>query len=79
MIHRAFKAMKDVEIEMMLSNILKYNIFDDIKGTSKPSIIDVKKTGIAKGSGRKIEEVNQLIKQFESNEQMMKMIQDPMG
>jgi signal recognition particle subunit SRP54 len=43
---------------------------------SKPSLLDVKrKTRIAKGSGRKIEEVNQLMKQFEQMSKMMKMMQ----
>jgi signal recognition particle subunit SRP54 len=34
-----------------------------------------RKTRIAKGSGRKIEEVNQLMKQFEQMSKMMKMMQ----
>jgi signal recognition particle subunit SRP54 len=50
------------------------------KERSRPSIIDMKrKTRIAKGSGRKIEEVNQLMKQFEQMSKMMKMMQGPGG
>jgi signal recognition particle subunit SRP54 len=40
---------------------------------SKPSLIDVRKARISKGSGTKIEQVNQLMKQFE---QMSKMKND---
>jgi len=47
-----------------------------IKERRKPSIIDHKrKTRIAKGSGTKIEEVNQLIKQFDQMNKMMRLIQ----
>ena len=50
------------------------------KERSKPSLIDMKrKTRIAKGSGRKIEEVNQLMKQFDQMSKMMKMMQGPGG
>jgi signal recognition particle subunit SRP54 len=46
------------------------------KERTKPAILDMKrKTRIAKGSGRKIEEVNQLLKQFEQMSKMMKMMQ----
>jgi signal recognition particle subunit SRP54 len=47
---------------------------------SKPSVIDVKrKNRIAKGSGTKIEQVNQLMKQFDQMSKMMKMMQGPGG
>jgi signal recognition particle subunit SRP54 len=43
---------------------------------SKPAIIDGKrKIRIAKGSGTKIEQVNQLMKQFDQMSKMMKMMQ----
>ena len=46
----------------------------------KPSIINTqRKNRIAKGSGRKIEDVNQLMKQFEQMGKMMKMMQGPQG
>jgi len=47
-----------------------------IKERRKPAIIDHKrKIRIAKGSGTKIEEVNQLIKQFDQMNKMMRLIQ----
>lgn len=46
----------------------------------KPSIINTqRKNRIAKGAGRKIEDVNQLMKQFEQMGKMMKMMQGPQG
>jgi signal recognition particle subunit SRP54 len=43
-------------------------------------LIDVKrKARISKGSGTKIEQVNQLMKQFEQMSKMMKMMQGPGG
>ncbi|WP_124640496.1 signal recognition particle protein [Amniculibacterium aquaticum] len=46
----------------------------------RPSIINTQRKGrIAKGSGRKIEEVNQLMKQFEQMGKMMKVMQGPQG
>ena len=46
----------------------------------KPSIIDMnRKKRIAKGSGRKIEDVNALMKQFDQMGKMMKMMQGPQG
>lgn len=46
----------------------------------KPSIINTqRKNRIAKGSGRKIEDVNQLMKQFEQMGKMMKIMQGPQG
>jgi signal recognition particle subunit SRP54 len=46
----------------------------------KPSIINNRrKTRISKGAGRKIEEVNQLLKQLEQMSKMMKMMQGSQG
>jgi signal recognition particle subunit SRP54 len=42
----------------------------------KPSIIDVsRKKRIARGAGVKLEQVNQLMKQFDQMSKMMKMMQ----
>ena len=81
MIPGASKAMKDVEIEddafKHIEAIIK--TMTPVE-RSKPTIIDMKrKTRIAKGSGRKIEEVNQLMKQFDQMSKMMKMMQGPGG
>ena len=77
MIPGAGKALKDVEIE---DDAFKHveAIIQSMTPIerSKPAIIDVKrKTRIAKGAGRKIEEVNQLMKQFDQMSKMMKMMQ----
>ena len=46
----------------------------------RPSIINMpRKTRIAKGAGRKIEDVNALMKQFDQMGKMMKMMQGPQG
>ena len=46
------------------------------KERSNPAIIDMsRKKRIAKGSGRELQEVNQLMKQFEQMSKMMKMMQ----
>ena len=81
MIPGASKAMKDVEIE---DDAFKHieAIIHSMTPTerSKPAIIDMKrKTRIAKGSGTKIEQVNQLMKQFDQMSKMMKMMQGPGG
>ncbi len=81
MIPGAGKALKDVEIEDDAFKHIEAIIYSmtPIERT-KPSIIDVKrKARIAKGSGRKIEEVNQLMKQFDQMSKMMKMMQGPGG
>jgi len=81
MIPGAGKALKDVEIEDDAFKHIEAIIHSmtPIERT-KPSIIDVKrKARIAKGSGRKIEEVNQLMKQFDQMSKMMKMMQGPGG
>ena len=44
----------------------------------RPSVIDMNcKKRIAKGAGRKLEDVNELMKQFEQMGKMMKMMQCP--
>jgi signal recognition particle subunit SRP54 len=77
MIPGAGKALKDVEIEDDAFKHIEAIIYSMTpKERTKPSIIDMKrKTRIAKGSGRKIEEVNQLMKQFDQMSKMMKMMQ----
>lgn len=46
----------------------------------RPSIINTqRKNRIARGAGRKIEDVNQLMKQFDQMGKMMKMMQGPQG
>ncbi|MDI1315917.1 signal recognition particle protein [Flavobacterium sp.] len=77
MIPGAGKALKDVEIEDDAFKHIEAIIHSMTpKERSKPSLIDMKrKTRIAKGSGRKIEEVNQLMKQFDQMSKMMKMMQ----
>ncbi|HLO73660.1 MAG TPA: signal recognition particle protein [Flavobacterium sp.] len=77
MIPGAGKALKDVEIEDDAFKHIEAIIQSMTPAErSKPSLIDVKrKNRIAKGSGRKIEEVNQLMKQFDQMSKMMKMMQ----
>ena len=81
MIPGAGKALKDVEIEDDAFKHIEAIIHSmtPIERT-KPAVIDMKrKTRIAKGSGTKIEQVNQLMKQFEQMSKMMKMMQGPGG
>ena len=50
------------------------------KERNDPSIINYsRKTRISKGSGTTIQEVNQLLKQFEQSKQMMKMMKNKRG
>ena len=81
MIPGAGKALKDVDIQDDAFKHIEAIIYSMTpKERSKPSIIDIKrKQRIAKGSGRKIEDVNQLMKQFEQMSKMMKMMQGPGG
>lgn len=81
MIPGASKAMKDVQIEDDAFKHIEAIIYSMTpKERSKPAIIDMKrKNRIAKGSGRKVEEVNQLMKQFDQMSKMMKMMQGPGG
>ena len=81
MIPGATKAMKDVEIEDDAFKHIEAIIHSMTpKERTKPAIIDMKrKTRIAKGSGTKIEQVNQLMKHFDQMSKMMKMMQGPGG
>lgn len=70
------KAMKDVEIN---EDAFKYieAIIQSMtpKERSNPSLLNgSRKLRIAKGSGRSIEDVNKLMKQFDQTKQMMKMM-----
>ncbi len=81
MIPGAAKAMKDVEIEDDAFKHIEAIIHSMTPAErKKPALIDVRrKTRIAKGSGTKIEQVNQLMKQFDQMSKMMKMMQGPGG
>lgn len=81
MIPGASKAMKDIEIEDDAFKHIEAIIHSMTPAErKKPSLIDVKrKNRIAKGSGTKIEQVNQLMKQFDQMSKMMKMMQGPGG
>ncbi len=75
------KAIKDVDINddafKHIEAIIHSMTPDERR---RPSIIDMnRKKRIARGSGRKIEEVNALMKQFEQMGKMMKMMQGPQG
>ena len=74
MIPGAGKALKDVEIEDDAFKHIEAIIHSMTPAErSKPSIIDGKrKMRIAKGSGTKVEQVNQLMKQFDQMSKMMK-------
>ena len=75
------KAIKDVDIsddQFKHIEAIIYSMTPDER--RKPSIINMpRKQRIAKGSGRKLEEVNALMKQFEQMGKMMKMMQGPQG
>jgi signal recognition particle subunit SRP54 len=48
------------------------------KERSNPQLLNgARKNRLAKGSGRSIQEVNKLIKQFEDTKKMMKMMSNP--
>jgi signal recognition particle subunit SRP54 len=81
MIPGASKAMKDVEIQDDAFKHIEAIIYSMTPlERSKPTLIDIKrKARIAKGAGRKVEEVNQLMKQFDQMSKMMKMMQGPGG
>jgi signal recognition particle subunit SRP54 len=77
MIPGAGKMMKDIDID---DNAFKgiESIIHSMTPTerSNPSVIDVsRKNRIAKGSGTTVQEVNQLMKQFDQMSKMMKMMQ----
>ena len=75
------KAMKDIEIEddafKHIEAIIHSMTPDERK---KPVLLDAKrKQRIAKGSGTDIQQVNQLLKQFDQMSKMMKMMQGAQG
>ena len=75
------KAMKNVDID---DDAFKYieSIIGSMtpKERSEPTLLNhSRKNRIAKGAGRKVEEVNQLIKQFNQMSKMMKMMQGGKG
>ncbi len=75
------KAIKDVDINddafKHIEAIIHSMTPDERR---RPSIIDMnRKKRIARGSGRKLEDVNQLMKQFDQMGKMMKMMQGPHG
>ncbi len=75
------KALKDVEIEDDAFKHIEAIINSMTpKERSKPSLLDAKrKQRIAKGSGTDIQQVNQLLKQFDQMSKMMKMMQGSKG
>ena len=77
MIPGASKAMKGVEIEDDAFKHIEAIIHSmTLKERAKPSVIDAsRKKRIAKGAGRSVQEVNQLLKQFTQMSKMMKMMQ----
>lgn len=75
------KAIKDVEISDDAFKHIEAIIHSMTpEERRRPSIIDMnRKKRIAKGAGRKLEDVNQLMKQFDQMGKMMKMMQGPQG
>lgn len=75
------KAIKDVNIDddaFVHIEALIYSMTPQER--RNPSIINTsRKNRIAKGSGRSIHDINQLLKQFEQMSKMMKMMQTPQG
>ena len=70
------KAMKDIDInEDAFKHIEAIIQSMTPKERSNPSLLNPsRKTRIAKGSGRSVDEVNRLMKQFDQTRQMMKMM-----
>ena len=75
------KAIKDVDINDDAFKHIEAIIYSMTpEERRRPSVIDMnRKKRIAKGSGRKLEDVNALMKQFEQMGKMMKMMQGPQG
>ncbi|WP_413512101.1 signal recognition particle protein [Myroides odoratus] len=75
------KALKDVEIEDDAFKHIEAIIHSMTpKERATPSILDAKrKLRIAKGAGTDIQQVNQLLKQFDQMSKMMKMMQGAKG
>lgn len=77
MIPGAGKALKDVDIDDDAFKGIEAIIFSMTpEERSKPTVINAsRKKRIAKGSGTSVQEVNQLMKQFDQMSKMMKMMQ----
>ena len=77
MIPGAGKMMKDVDIDDDAFKGIEAIIHSMTpEERAKPAIIDAsRKKRIAKGSGTNVQEVNQLLKQFNQMSKMMKMMQ----
>ncbi|MEM6686143.1 MAG: signal recognition particle protein [Bacteroidota bacterium] len=77
MIPGASKAMKGMEIEDDAFKHIEALIYSMTPAErSKPSMINAsRKKRIAKGAGRSVQEMNQLLKQFDQMSKMMKMMQ----
>ena len=75
------KAIKDVDINDDAFKHIEAIIYSMTpEERRRPSMIDMnRKKRIAKGAGRKLEDVNALMKQFEQMGKMMKMMQGPQG
>jgi hypothetical protein len=75
------KAMKDVDIQDDAFKHIEAMIHSMTpEERRRPSIINTqRKNRIARGAGRKIEDLNALMKQFEQMGKMMKMMQGPQG
>ncbi len=73
------KAVKDVDIQDDAFKHIEAIIYSMTpKERANPSLINVqRKNRIAAGSGRNIQEVNKLMKQFEDTKKMMKMMSNP--
>ena len=77
MIPGAGKMMKDVDIDDNAFKNIEAIIYSMTpKERSTPNLIDVsRKNRIAKGSGTTVQDINQLMKQFDQMSKMMKMMQ----
>ena len=77
MIPGASKAMKGMDIDDDAFKYIEAIIYSMTPGErQKPSVINAnRKKRIAKGAGRSVQEVNQLLKQFNQMSKMMKMMQ----
>ncbi|KIA90764.1 signal recognition particle protein [Kaistella jeonii] len=75
------KAIKDVDIQDDAFKHIEAMIHSMTpEERRRPSIINTQRKGrIAKGAGRKIEDLNALMKQFDQMGKMMKMMQGPQG
>ncbi len=73
------KAMKDVDIKDDAFKHIEAIIYSMTPAErSDPKLINgARKTRIAKGSGRDMQEVNKLMKQFDDTKKMMKMMSNP--